>query len=83
MLSVRIRPGLPSKGSVNMAKQKNVEAAGFYRGVKEELNNITWPTKPQVVNASTLILLLVVLVILFVAIVDYGLSKLTLLLTTL
>ncbi|MEW6077028.1 MAG: preprotein translocase subunit SecE [Thermodesulfobacteriota bacterium] len=48
----------------------------FLREVRVELKKVTWPSRKQTIGATTVVLLLVILVSIFLGIVDFGLSSL-------
>lgn len=47
----------------------------FYRQVVAELRKVVWPTRPQVVNYFFVVLVFVLIMMAFVAGLDYGLGK--------
>ena len=51
-------------------------SAQFLREVRVELRKVTWPSRKQTIGATTVVLLLVILVSIFLGIVDFGLSSL-------
>ena len=48
----------------------------FLREVRVELKKVTWPSRKQTIGATTVVLLLVIVVSLFLGIVDVGLASL-------
>ncbi len=53
--------------------QKSVQ---FYREVKIELKKVTWPTRKQAMGSTLVVVILVMIISLFLALVDLGLSSL-------
>jgi preprotein translocase subunit SecE len=50
----------------------------FLREVRGELRKVAWPTRPEVVNYSIIVLVAVVLLTGYVAALDYGFGELLL-----
>ncbi|WP_406199615.1 preprotein translocase subunit SecE [Kitasatospora sp. NBC_01560] len=50
----------------------------FYRQIIAELRKVVWPTRSELVNYTTVVVVFVVVVMGFVAGLDYGFSKLSL-----
>ncbi|MFI6845533.1 preprotein translocase subunit SecE [Kitasatospora sp. NBC_00085] len=50
----------------------------FYRQIIAELRKVVWPTRSELVNYTTVVVVFVVVVMAFVAALDYGFSKLSL-----
>ena len=46
----------------------------YLRDLKSEIKKVVWPSRKQVVNNSAIVLTLMVIVALFLAAVDYGVS---------
>jgi preprotein translocase subunit SecE len=51
----------------------------FYRQIIAELRKVVWPSRNELTNYTTVVVTFVVVVMAFVAGLDYGLSKLSLL----
>jgi preprotein translocase subunit SecE len=47
-------------------------APQFLREVRQELRKVAWPTRPEVVNYSIIVLVAIVLLTAYVAFLDYG-----------
>ncbi|MEV0532266.1 preprotein translocase subunit SecE [Kitasatospora sp. NPDC050463] len=75
----RKRAGRADKKSGKRAK-KGVFArlALFYRQIIAELRKVVWPSRNELVNYTTVVVVFVVVVMAFVAGLDYGFSKLSL-----
>ncbi|MGW4893292.1 preprotein translocase subunit SecE [Kitasatospora sp. NPDC004240] len=50
----------------------------FYRQIIAELRKVVWPTRSELVNYTTVVVVFVVVVMALVAGLDYGFSKLSL-----
>jgi preprotein translocase subunit SecE len=50
----------------------------FLREVRTELRKVAWPTRPEVINYSVIVLVAVVFLTAYVAALDYGLGDLLL-----
>ncbi len=48
----------------------------FLKEAKVELRKVTWPTPKQTLTSTSVVIFLVMVVSLFLAIVDFGLTKL-------
>jgi preprotein translocase subunit SecE len=49
-------------------------ASDFFRGVVEEFKKITWPTLPQVLSQTLVVLVMIAFMTLFVWMLDYGIN---------
>ena len=52
--------------------EENLRPVQFIREVRGELRKVAWPTRPEVVNYSIIVLIAVVLLTAYVALLDYG-----------
>jgi preprotein translocase subunit SecE len=67
----------PAKSEAEAGTRKYVDISmQFLREVRVELKKVTWPSRKQTIGATTVVLLLVILVSIFLGIVDFGLSSL-------
>ena len=53
-------------------KEQRTTPAQFLREVRGELRKVAWPTRPETVNYSIIVLVAVVLLTAYVALLDYG-----------
>jgi len=56
-------------------KEERTSPAEFLREVRGELRKVAWPTRPEVVNYSIIVLVAVVLLTAYVAALDYGFGE--------
>ena len=49
-------------------------SAGFLTSVREELRKVTWPTRPELVNATRMIVILSIVLGLMIGLMDYVLQ---------
>jgi len=56
-------------------KDERTSPAQFLREVRGELRKVAWPTRPEVVNYSIIVLVAVVLLTAYVAALDYGFGE--------
>ena len=49
-------------------------SAGFLTSVREELKKVTWPTRPELVNATRMIVILSIVLGLTIGLMDYVLQ---------
>jgi preprotein translocase subunit SecE len=59
-------------------KEERTSPAQFLREVRGELRKVAWPTRPEVVNYSIIVLVALVVLTAYVAILDYGFGELLL-----
>ena len=59
-------------------KDERTTPAQFLREVRGELRKVAWPSRPEVVNYSIIVLVAVVLLTAYVAALDYGFGDLLL-----
>ncbi|MER6394664.1 MULTISPECIES: preprotein translocase subunit SecE [unclassified Kitasatospora] len=75
----RKRAGRADKKSGKRAKKGAfARLALFYRQIIAELRKVVWPSRNELVNYTTVVVVFVVVVMAFVAGLDYGFSKLSL-----
>ena len=53
-------------------KEQRTSAPQFLREVRSELRKVAWPTRPEVINYSIIVLVAVVVLTAYVAALDYG-----------
>ncbi len=56
-------------------KSERTSPITFYRQVIAELKKVVWPTRPQVVNYFWVVLVFVLIMMAFVAGLDFGFGK--------
>lgn len=59
-------------------KEERTTPAQFLREVRGELRKVAWPTRPEVVNYSIIVLVALVVLTAYVAALDYGFGELLL-----
>jgi preprotein translocase subunit SecE len=59
-------------------KEERTTPAQFVREVRGELRKVAWPTRPEVVNYSIIVLVALVVLTAYVAALDYGFGELLL-----
>jgi preprotein translocase subunit SecE len=57
-------------------KEERTTPAQFLREVRGELRKVAWPTRPEVVNYSIIVLAALVILTAYVAALDYGFGDL-------
>ncbi|AUG77807.1 preprotein translocase subunit SecE [Kitasatospora sp. MMS16-BH015] len=75
----RAAGGDGAKGGKRAKKSVFARAALFYRQIIAELRKVVWPTRSELVQYSSVVVTFVVVIMAIVAGMDYGLSKLSLL----
>ena len=58
--------------TVPRPKDERTTPLQFIREVRGELRKVAWPTRPEVINYSIIVLVAVVLLTAYVAALDYG-----------
>jgi preprotein translocase subunit SecE len=87
MLGVRVPPGLPFFDALQlnmftridvMDKVKHVfdKILEFLKEAKVELKKVTWPSRKQTLASTSVVIIVVIIVSLFLGIVDFGVAKL-------
>jgi preprotein translocase subunit SecE len=61
--------------SQDPAKEKRATPREFLKEVRGELRKVAWPTRPEVINYSIIVLVAIVVLTSFIALVDYGVSE--------
>jgi preprotein translocase subunit SecE len=56
-------------------KEERTTPVQFVREVRGELRKVAWPTRPEVINYSIIVLVAVVLLTAYVAALDYGFGE--------
>lgn len=52
------------------------EVSQFLREVKVELRKVTWPSRKETIGSTSVVLIVVIIVAVFLGLVDIGLSRL-------
>ena len=53
-----------------------IEATQFLKEVKVELKKVTWPSRKETIGSTSVVVVLVILISIFLGFVDLGLSQL-------
>jgi preprotein translocase subunit SecE len=64
----------PQQRATSTAKQRTAPAQ-FLREVRSELRKVAWPTRAEVLNYSTVVLVTLILLIGLILCLDYAFSK--------
>ena len=59
------------------------ESQQFLREVKTEMKKVSWPTRKDTINSTSVVLITILLIAIFLGLIDLGLSKIIGLLLTL
>ena len=81
MLGVQVPPGLPvfsGRGVEGMEKIKLIlqKIIRFLREAIVELKRVTWPTPKQTMASTTVVIVIVFIIAIYLGIIDYVLAKL-------
>ena len=55
-------------------KKRSKDGGKWFREMKSELKKVVWPTLPQVVKNTGIVIAMVIVVAVFIGIVDLGLT---------
>jgi preprotein translocase subunit SecE len=85
MLGVQVPPGLPfflqyGRGEIRGFRMDRIKVIvekikQFLAGSKVELKKVTWPTPKQTLASTSVVIIVVIIVSVFLGIVDFGLTK--------
>jgi len=56
-------------------KEERTTPAQFVREVKGEMRKVAWPTRPEVINYSIIVLVAVVVLTAYIAALDFGFGE--------
>jgi preprotein translocase subunit SecE len=62
-------------GVMDKVKQTFEKSVQFLKEAKIELKKVTWPTPKQTLASTSVVIIVVILVSIFLGIVDFGLAK--------
>lgn len=68
-------PAKKSGKSKDQKKQPN-KVAKYFKDLKSEFKKVVWPTKQQLINNSTVVLITIAIIGVFVGLLDTGLAAL-------
>ena len=60
--------------SKNIQKQKAIQR-NFFAGIKDELKQVTWPTRQEAIQLTITVIIISLIVALYVGIIDFSLAK--------
>jgi preprotein translocase subunit SecE len=65
----------PAPAAPRPAKEGRTGPLQFLREVRAELRKVAWPSRPEVVNYSIIVLITVVILTAYIAILDYAFGE--------
>ena len=68
-------PKGPPAATRRAVKREKTSPATFLREVRGELRRVAWPTRPEVVNYTTIVLITLAILMAFVFVVDFSFAK--------
>ncbi len=68
-------PGGRQGGSRPQAKKKRTGVVQFFREVRDELRQVAWPTRAELVNYTAVVLTTLVLMVLLIFLLNYAFGK--------
>ena len=71
--ATRTRPTTPQ--DVQRRRGQRTKPADFLRQVREEMRQVAWPTRPEVVNYTTIVLFVLIFMTSLIFGLGYGFSK--------
>ena len=80
MMGVQVPPGLPffvtsETSAVQALMDKIVKIRQFLKEAKIELKKVVWPTPKEALISTSVVVVFVIIVSLFLGVVDFGLTK--------
>lgn len=57
------------------ARKQNVQGQNFFAGVREEMKQVTWPTRQEAIELTVTVIIISLIVALYVGIIDLSLAK--------
>ena len=70
LLSEKKKEKTPAKSSAKNQKKQPNKVAKYFKDLKSEFKKVVWPTKKQVVNNTTVVLVTILLIGVFVGAFD-------------
>lgn len=55
--------------------KKNIKQLAFFKGIRDELVNVSWPTRSQTIYFTLAVFILSLLVGLYVGVIDIALAR--------
>lgn len=65
----------PRENRQPAARAERVGPAQYIREVRGELNRVSWPTRPEVINYTIVVMVTVIVLTAFIAALDYGFGE--------
>jgi preprotein translocase subunit SecE len=66
-----VKTGKPGKAPAAPAPSFFQKVGTYFRDVRAEMTRVVWPTRPEVLNSSVVVITTLAFFILFITIVDY------------
>jgi preprotein translocase subunit SecE len=67
-----VKTGKPGKAAPAPKPSVFARIGQYFRDVRAEMNRVVWPTRPEVLNSSVVVVTTLIFFILFITIVDYA-----------
>ena len=64
-----------SPQDVQRRRSQRTKPSQFFREIREEMRQVAWPTRPEVINYTTIVLFVLVFMTLLIFGLGYGFSK--------
>ncbi len=68
-------PGASTRATRTPPKKQRTGFVQFFREVRDELRQVAWPTRPELVNYTAVVLTTLILMIILIFLLNYGFSK--------
>ena len=66
-----VKTGKPGKAAPAPKPSVFQRIGTYFRDVRAEMNRVVWPTRPEVLNSSVVVVTTLIFFILFITIIDY------------
>ena len=66
-----VKTGKPGKAAPAAKPSFFARIVQYFRDVRAEMTRVVWPTRPEVLNSSVVVVTALIFFIIFIAIIDY------------
>lgn len=75
-MAVEEKKKIKNNSNKKSKSNKVASLSALYRGFKAEIKRITWPTKNEIKKATTAVVVLCLIYVVYVGLIDYGFKNL-------
>jgi preprotein translocase subunit SecE len=66
-----VKAGKPGKAAPTGSPSTFARIGTYFRDVRAEMNRVVWPTRPEVLNSSVVVVTTLIFFVVFITFVDY------------